>query len=119
MVRARPGWSSMGCLFALLIVAAVAYFGINVGEAYWRFYQYEDAMKQELKFNGARPDSLILAHLWTQADSIGLPEDAKELSIDRDPHARTIVVSADYTEEVELPLTVRVFTFHPHAEDTY
>jgi len=119
MVRSRRGWSSLGCLFAMLLVAAAAYFGLNAGEAYWRYYQYTDAMKQELKFNGIRPDSLILAHLWAQADSIGLPEDAKDISIDRDPKDRTISVSADYTEQIELPLTVRSVVFHPHAEDSY
>lgn len=95
------------------------YFGINIGEAYWNFYQYEDAMRQELKFNGGRPDSVILVHLWAQADSLNLPEDAKEIAIDRDPRLRTIKVSADYSEQIELPLTVRTFVFHPHAEDTY
>lgn len=119
MVKSRRGSSSIGCLFALLIMSATIYFGINVGDAYWRLYQYQDAMKQELRFNGARPDSVILAHLWVQADSLGLPEDAKDIAIDRDPRTRTIRVSADYTELIELPLTVRPFTFHPHAEDTY
>ena len=119
MVSARSGRSSIGCLFMLLLVSAGIYFGLNIGEAYWRFYQYEDAMKQELKFNGLRSDSLIIAHLWVQADSLGLPEDAKELSIERDPATRVIKVSADYTEQIELPLMVRLFSFHPHAEDTY
>jgi hypothetical protein len=119
MVTSRAGRSSVGCLFALLIVSAGIYFGLNVGEAYWRFYQYEDAMKQELKFNGLRSDSLILAHLWIQADSLGLPEDAKEIAIDREPRDRIIKISADYAEQIELPLTVRTSTFHPHAEDTY
>lgn len=119
MVKARAGRSSLGCLFTLLIVSAAVYFGLNVGQAYWNFYQYEDAMKQELKFNSIRPDSLILAHLWVQADSLGLPEDAKDIAIDRDPQTRTIRISADYAERIELPLTVRTFLFHPHAEDTY
>ncbi|MGH7668348.1 MAG: hypothetical protein ACRENQ_02550 [Gemmatimonadaceae bacterium] len=119
MVNVRRGGSSLGCLFGLLVVAAGLYFGLNIGQAYWNFYQYEDAMKQELRFNGVRPDSLIRAHLWIEADSLGLPEDAKDIAIDRDPHTRTIRVSADYTEEIELPLTVRTFMFHPHAEDSY
>ncbi len=119
MVNARRGASSLGCLFTMLLLAACAYFGLNIGQAYWNFYQYEDAMKQELRFNGLRPDSLILAHLWLQADSLGLPEDAKEISIERDPHTRTIRLSADYAEQIELPLTVRTFMFHPHAEDSY
>lgn len=119
MVSARRGASSLGCLFTLLLIAAAAYFGVNIGEAYWNFYQYEDAMKQELRFNGVRPDSLILARLWAEADSLDLPEDAKEISIERDPRTRTIRLSADYAEQIELPLTVRTFMFHPHAEDTY
>jgi hypothetical protein len=119
MVRGRRGASSLGCLFTVLLVAAGVYFGLNIGEAYWNFYQYEDAMKQELRFNGVRPDSLILAHLWVQADSLDLPEDAKDITIERDPRTRTIKLSAEYVEMIELPLTVRAFTFHPHAEDTY
>ena len=119
MVSARRGRSSLGCLFTLLLISAGLYFGLNIGQAYWNFYQYEDAMKQELRFNGLRPDSLILAHLWVEADSLNLPDDAKEISIERDPRTRTIRISADYAEQIELPLTVRTFMFHPHAEDSY
>jgi len=32
MVRQRAGRSSLGCLVSLLILAAVVYFGVNVGE---------------------------------------------------------------------------------------
>ncbi|HVZ77261.1 MAG TPA: hypothetical protein VG818_04700 [Gemmatimonadaceae bacterium] len=119
MVKARTGATSTGCLLSLLIVSAAIYFGVNIGEAYWRYYQYQDAMKQEIKFNGAQPDSLILSHLWAEADSLGLPEDAQEIDIDRDPRARRMHISADYAEQIELPLTVRIINFHPHAEGTY
>ena len=37
MVRQRAGRSSLGCLVTLLILAAVVYFGINVGDVYFRF----------------------------------------------------------------------------------
>ncbi len=119
MVKGRPGKSSLGCLFTLLIVTAVVYFGLNIGGAYWRYYEYTDDMKQELRFNSLRPDSVMREHLWADADSLGLPEDAKEISIQRYPATRTIRMSADYTEMIELPLTVRAFSFHPHAEDSY
>lgn len=119
MVDSRPGKSSLGCLFTLMIVAAALYFGLNIGEAYWHYYQYTDDMKQELRFNSLRPDSVMLHHLWADADSLGLPEDAKEISIQRYPATRTIRMSADYTLLIELPLTVRPFSFHPHAEDSY
>ncbi|MDB4884368.1 MAG: hypothetical protein JWL95_3134, partial [Gemmatimonadetes bacterium] len=46
MVRARSGSSSLGCLFVLLLLSAAVYFGITAGEVYFRFYQYQDAMRQ-------------------------------------------------------------------------
>ena len=119
MVTSRAGKASLGCLVMLLILSATVYFSINIGEAYWRYYRYTDAMKQEVKFNALQPDSVMLRHLWAQADSLGLPQDAQEISIERDPHAHTIRVSADYTEQIELPLMVKLFSFHPHAEGTY
>ena len=119
MVTPRAGRTTLGCLLMLLILSATIYFGINVGEAYWHSYQYSDAMRQEIKFNGVQPDSVILKHLWAQADSLGLPEDAQEISIERDARARHMAISADYAEQIELPLMVKLFTFHPHAEGTY
>jgi hypothetical protein len=119
MVGPRDGKASLGCLLLLLVLSATVYFSVNIGEAYWRYYRYTDAMKQEVKFNAVQPDSIMLRHLWAQADSLGLPEDAQEISIERDPRAHTIKISADYTEQIELPLTVRLFTFHPHAEGPY
>ena len=44
MVRSRPGGSSLGCLFALLLVSAAGYFAVNIGEVYFKFFQYQDAM---------------------------------------------------------------------------
>ena len=44
MVTRRAGASSLGCLVSLLLVAAVGYFGVNAGEVYFRFYQFQDAM---------------------------------------------------------------------------
>jgi hypothetical protein len=115
----RAGKASLGCLLMLLILSAVVYFGVNIGEAYWRYYRYSDAMRQEVKFNAAQPDSVLLRHLWAQADTLGLPEDAQEINIERDRRARTIKVSADYAEQIELPLMVKLFNFHPHAEGSY
>ena len=119
MVARRPGKVGLGCLFVLLILAAAAYFGVNIGRTYWRFYEYQDAINQEVKFNADKPDSLILAHLRAAADSLGLPEDARQLKIQRDRRARFIAISADYTEPIELPLMVRLISFHPRAEGSY
>ena len=119
MVTSRSGKVGLGCLLVLVILAAAAYFGVNIGRTYWRFYQYKDAISQEIKFNADKPDSLLLAHLWAAADSLGLPEDAQQLKIERDTRARRIVISADYTEQIEFPLMVKLISFHPRVEGPY
>lgn len=114
MVTRRSGASSMGCLFTLLVVAAVIYFGVNIGEVYWRAYQFQDDMRQEVKFAAHSANDVILTHLRASADSLGLPEDAQRISIRRTQ--KTISVDAEYDERIELPMYVRDKHFHPHAE---
>jgi hypothetical protein len=113
-VVSRRGRSSLGCLVALLIVAAAMYLGVNVGEAYWRFYEYQDAMRQEVRFAKQIPDERIKLHLKAYADSLGLPEDASDVTIDR--ANGEISVSAQYSERVELPLFAREIRFNPRAQ---
>ena len=68
MVKRRAGSSSLGCLTSLLILSAAIYFGVNVGEVYWRFYQFQDDMRQEVRFAAHSPTDVILARLRAQAD---------------------------------------------------
>src|SRR6476660_8462380 len=117
MVRRRVGLSSLGCLVTLLLLAAVIYFGVNIGEHYFRFYQYQDAMRQEVKFAAHNGDALILRHLRERADSLGLPEAAGEVTLQRD--GRHIEVESEYYVHIELPLIVREQRFNPHAEGIF
>ena len=48
--RSRSGSPQFGCLVFILFVAAVLYFGFNIGNVYWRAYQFQDAMTQESRF---------------------------------------------------------------------
>lgn len=117
MVSQRRGRSTLGCLFSLLIVAAVVYFGLNAGEVYFRFYQYQDAMKQEVRFAAHNSDAAILRRLREQADSLGLPEAAGRVTLQRD--GRTIEIESEYYENIELPLTVREIRFNPRASGIF
>jgi hypothetical protein len=116
LVNQRRGASTLGCLFSLFIVAAIVYFGVNIGQVYWRFYQYQDDMRQEVRFASQRTNDQILAHLRASADSLGLPEAAGKVSIRRTD--RSIAVESDYYENIEVPMYVREVHFHPHAEGT-
>jgi hypothetical protein len=113
-VVTRRGRSSLGCLVALLLVAAAMYFGVNIGEAYWRFYEYQDAMRQEVRFAKQIPDDRIKLHLKAYADSLGLPEEATDITVDRTKS--DISVSAEYEEHIAIPLFARQIRFNPRAQ---
>lgn len=116
MVTHRRGASALGCLFSLLIVAVIGYFGANLGAAYWRFYQYQDDMRQEMRFASQRTNDQILARLKASADSLGLPPEASKITLERT--AKSIAVEAEYSEAVDIPMFARDIRFNPHAEGT-
>jgi hypothetical protein len=113
MVKPRAGVGRLGCLVGLLLVVTVVYFGFNIGEVYFRFYRLKDAMEQEARFAESRDDTMIRTRLAAVADSLGLPDEAGQVKIER--NGSRIVISADYTEHVELPLFIREFHFTPQA----
>jgi hypothetical protein len=117
MVTRRTGRSALGCLATLLFIAAVAYFGVNVGEVYFKFYQFQDAMHQEVRFAQHNSDAVILRRLRVQADSLGLPEAAGEVTLQRD--GRHIELESEYYQHIELPGYVREMHFNPHAEGIF
>ena len=117
MVKLRAGRSSLGCLFMLLLFSAIVYFGVKIGEVYWRAYEFEDAMKQEVRFAGQITNERMLVHLRAVADSLELPEQARDIQISRTRDH--IVLETEYDELVELPLLVRAFHFAPRAEASY
>jgi hypothetical protein len=117
MVRARAGKGTLGCLVSLLFVAAVAYFSFNIGQTYWSYLQFRDRMRQEARFAQHRSDALIVRRLREYADSLGLPEGARKVHVRR--RGRTIEIWAEYYENVELPLVVKEFYFHPQAVGTF
>ena len=117
MVRRRAGLTSLGCLVTLLLTAVVIYFGVGVGEHYWKFYEFQDQMRQELRFSAHNNDAVILRHLRESADSLGLPESAGEVTIVRD--GRHIQVESEYYVHIELPLMVREKRFNPRAETIF
>lgn len=113
----RRGSSRLGCLVGVLFFVTVAYFGFNVGEVYLRFYRFRDAMEQEARFAHNRDDDSIKTRLAALADSLGLPDDAGRIIVNRD--AARIILRTSYTEHVELPMFVRDFHFKPQVVRTF
>jgi hypothetical protein len=104
----------MGCLLPLLILAVVLYYAFDFGQAYFRGYQFKDAMGSEARFATTLTDDQITRRLAALADSLQLPPGAELITIMRSP--RTITISSDYDEVIKLPLNKeQVLHFHPTA----
>ena len=108
----RRGESRIGCLVMLLLVVTGIYFGIDFGEAYFKYYQYKDAMGQEARFAAEKTDDQITTRLAALADTLQLPSDAAEIQIQRSQ--TTVTISSDYDQVIKLPFNKqRVLHFHP------
>lgn len=117
MVTRRRGASTLGCLFGMLVVVAVIYFGLNVGAPFFRYYQFRDAMRQETRFADRKSDAQIIATLRLRADSLMLPAPAHRINVGRTPSR--ITIWTDYTEKIEFPFVTRDITFRPVVERTF
>ena len=117
MVSARAGRSTLGCLLTLLVVAAVVYFGVNVGETYLRYLRFRDSMEQVARFAGRYDDATIRNRLALAADTLGLPESAKQVQVRR--RDRYISIWADYYERIELPMYVKEVHFVPRVDRSF
>jgi hypothetical protein len=71
------------------------YAGVHISEPYFRYYQYHDAIAQEVRFAKLRSDADIRQNIWTDADSLSMPEDAYHLQIERKTNAIRIRTSYD------------------------
>ncbi len=117
MVGRRRGRTNFGCLFRILLLVTAVYFGVNVGEPYFRYYRFLDGMKQEARFSSQFTDDQIQTRLAALADSLGLPEAAGQVRVRRE--SNRISLSSSYYERVEMPLLVRDILFSPQVEWTH
>lgn len=116
-LKARRGSGTLGCLFTIFLVIAIAYFGVNTGRPFWYNYKFQDRMTQEARFAANRSDNTIRQRLIQYADSLGLPETAQKIGVRR--RSGTIEIWADYYVYIEYPLFVREQHFQPRAVGTY
>lgn len=114
MVTGRRGATKLGCLFSLLLLSAVAYFGVNIGEVYFRYFRFRDAIRQEARFASRSSDDAIRRRLRSAAERLDLPERAGIIHIRRSP--QLITIWSEYEERVELPLFVHDLQLRPTGE---
>ena len=106
----------MGCLVTLLLFAGLLYYGVNIGEVFFRYYRLLDEMQTQSRLASALDDGTIRRRIQAAIQDIGLPDDAAtNLRIRRTPQPREIDIETEYTDNVTLPLFNHTFILHPKA----
>ncbi len=124
MVRLRcwlddeRGATRTGCLFFVLVVVALAYFGIPIGGMYFRYYRMENEMQSQARFAVNISDGTIRRRLYQTIDDLGLPLEARgRLRISRTSRPREIVITTSWEETIVLPFYTRVQRFAPEVRE--
>ncbi|HJP55997.1 MAG TPA: hypothetical protein VJ847_03120 [Gemmatimonadales bacterium] len=115
--RRTAGSSNVGCLISLLLFVAALYYGVSIGELYWRQYQLLDEMRTQARLAPTLPDPVIRRRLLTKAEELELPAAARSFRITRGGSPRQIVIETQYSDSVNLFLLHRGFVFHPRAAE--
>src|SRR3990172_10366793 len=99
MVSGRRGASSTGCLVSLLLFVGVLYYGVNIGEVWFRYYRMVDELKTQARLAAAIDDATIRRRLQAAAGEIGLPDEAaRNISVRRTATPREIRLETAYNE---------------------
>jgi hypothetical protein len=113
----RRGAGTLGCLFSLLIFAAVLYYGGTIGRLYWRFYQVQDAMKSQARLAPSITDDVIRRRLIESSDEILMRPKPLRFTITRGGKPSKITITTEYADTVDLPFFKHVFEHRPRAEE--
>lgn len=116
-VRSRRGSSTSGCLVSLLLFVAAVYYGIHLGEPWFRYYQLVDEMRVSARLAPTLSDGVIRRRLEQKAEELDLPVEARKFLITRSGNPRKITISTQYSETVTVPLLTHTFLFTPMTEE--
>ena len=93
-VLRERGVTRTGCLFSILLLMAVTYFGLPVAGMYVRYYRMKNEMQTQARFAPSIDDGAIRRRLLQTIDNLGLPAEARRLRIRRINRPREIIMPA-------------------------
>jgi hypothetical protein len=115
--RGCRGGSTLGCVVSLLVFVAALYYGIHVGEVFWRYYQLLDEMKVNARLAPNLADDVIQRRLQAKVQEVFGDDRHMSFRITRGGPTRSITIQTQYRDSVSLPLFKRTFELKPQAEE--
>lgn len=112
----RQGMTRLGCLFALLLVTVGLYYGVNIGGVYLEYWRFKEEMKSQARLAPSIDDDTIRRRLIRKIEEIGLPDEARNITVRRTVRPREILIRTSYRETLELPFYRYTLTLTPEAK---
>jgi len=102
---------SLRKLFYLLVLVAVVFAGVQYGRAYLTRYQFEDSVRQTVKYAAAsrKGPETIRREVLEKAEELGIDIGPKDVHITQRGPAFTLELEYDWT--VDLKVYQHVLTF--------
>jgi hypothetical protein len=100
------------------VLGSAAYVALLFARPWFANQQFEDDFKVAARFASATSDSAIRVRLVARADSLGLPKEAKRISIRRFTNEGIVRIATRYEVPVQVPLLgERVMHFDLSVEE--
>jgi hypothetical protein len=112
----RSGTVKAALLLWFIVLAAIAYYGIEVGGVYWRRYKLEEIVKQELSFAGQATDEAIHRQVLDEIEAMDLPIADGNVQFVRTDNPRALRVSISYVETANLLFTEKQYPMSVEVE---
>ncbi len=116
-VLRERGVTRIGCLFSILVLMGVIYFGLPVAGMYVRYFQMKNEMQTQARFAPSIDDGTIRRRLLQTIDDLGRPAEASRLRIRRISRPREIIISTSWEENITLPFYTWVQRFEPQVRE--
>jgi hypothetical protein len=100
----RAGKTRLGCLFTLVVLAAVLYVGFNAGEVYFRYYRLQDFVNGQAGLAAVLTDDVILTRLVGYSDTLGVGLGPRDWHVVRSWSPREIRIDAEYRDSIVIEL---------------
>ena len=109
------GASRVGCLFFLMVVVAVGYWGVPIASTYVRLYRFKSEMQSQARFAPSIDDGTIRRRLVQKIEALGLPDEARRIQILRVTTPREIQISTSWEVDIVLPFFTQTITLSPEV----
>lgn len=119
-MKHESGISNLGLLFTVIVFGALFYFGAQISNFYYSYFELEGLMQQQAEKAAVFSDKDMLHTIFKRVRELQIPVDERDaIKINRIPGK--VVIETEYTEVLILEWQDKVyelweFDFNPRAE---